>query len=182
MASLQDQLLKAGMVNEKKAKQIKKEKRKQTKKLPKGQQPENEARAAAREGQLAKAAKDKELNRQQQAVAQEKAIAAQIKQLVATHRINRKDKDNQGDIAYQFVHDRKIKKIYINTKLQTQLERGHVAIIVQGEHYEIIPSVIAEKICKHDESLILTQNNASVDELEEDDPYADFKIPDDLMW
>lgn len=181
MASLQDQLLKAGMVNEKKAKQINKEKRKKAKQLPKGQQLESEAKTAAMQAKVDKAAKDKVLNRQLQAVAQKKAIAAQIKQLVVMHRIDKDSKTNQGDIAYQFVHDKKIKKIYIGNVLQNQLERGHVAIVMQDDKYEIIPTIIADKIRNHDESLVLTQRTAS-EEPDEDDPYADFKIPDDLMW
>ena len=44
MASLQDQLLKAGMVDAKKAKQLSKEKRKATKKQPKGHEQVNETR------------------------------------------------------------------------------------------------------------------------------------------
>ena len=44
MASLQDQLLKAGMVDAKKAKQLSKEKRKAAKKQPKGQEQVNETR------------------------------------------------------------------------------------------------------------------------------------------
>ena len=43
MASLQDQLLNAGMVDKKKAKKIEKEKRKQAKQLPKGQKLTNES-------------------------------------------------------------------------------------------------------------------------------------------
>ena len=81
MSSLQDQLLKAGMVDEKKAKKIKKDKRKQARQTPKGQTVVNEARELAKQAQAEKSARDREINRQQQAVAERKAIAAQIRQL-----------------------------------------------------------------------------------------------------
>jgi len=41
---------------------------------------------------------------------------------------------------------------------------------------------VAEKIRQRDqESFIYIAENAS-QEVEEDDPYADYQIPDDLMW
>ena len=47
MASLQDQLLKAGIVDKKKVKQLNKEMRKQAKQQPKGSAPIDEAKEAA---------------------------------------------------------------------------------------------------------------------------------------
>ena len=52
--SLQDQLLKAGLVDQKKAKKVKQEKRKQAKQTPKGQQLEDEIKLAARQAQAEK--------------------------------------------------------------------------------------------------------------------------------
>ena len=48
-----------------------------------------------------------------------------------------------------------------------------------------MPTAVAEKIKQRDESLVvmLTENTGvNADQEDEDDPYADFKIPDDLMW
>ncbi len=178
MASLQDQLLKAGLADAKKAKQINKEKRKQAKQAPKGQQQVDEAAVAARQAQEAKAQRDRELNRQRQAEAERRAILAQIKQLITSNRVDR----GNGDIAYQFTHDKKIKKIYLSETLQTQLMRGFLAIVELDGNYELVPSVIAEKISQRDESRVLTRKDPAANQVEEDDPYADYQIPDDLMW
>lgn len=178
MASLQEQLLKAGMVDEKKAKKIKKEQRKQKKQQPKGQTQVNEAREQAKQNQAEKSARDRQLNRQQQQVAEEKAIAAQIKQLITVNRIAR----DQGEIAYQFSDGSKIKKIFVTALLQEQLIKGLIAIAKLTDQYELVPAVVADKISQRDDTVIVVKNQAAKDAIAEDDPYADYQIPDDLMW
>lgn len=46
----------------------------------------------------------------------------------------------------------------------------------------IIPASVADKITQRDADSIVLNNALSQEEQDEDDPYADFKIPDDLMW
>lgn len=177
MASLQDQLLKAGIVDAKKAKKIKQEKRKQAKQQPKGSVQVDEAKQLAQQALAEKAAKAKALNKQQQQQAEKKAIQAQIIQLISRHRIDRGD----GDIAYQFTDGKKIKKLYVTALLQTQLSNGLIAIAKLNEGYELVPAVVADKIKQRDESVIVLINDKK-DSIDEDDPYADYQIPDDLMW
>lgn len=178
MASLQDQLLKAGVVDKKKAKKIAKEKRQQAKQTPKGHQQHNEAREQAIKARQEKADHDRELSKQQNEKAERKAIAAQIKQLIDVNRIDRRD----SDIAYQFTDGKKIKKLYVTSLLQTQLINGQIAIVKFNDDYELVPKAIADKICERDGSHVLVLNDMNNDIPEEDDPYADYKIPDDLMW
>ena len=82
MASLQDQLLQAGLVDKKKAKQVKQEQRKEAKVRHKGQSQPDENKEQARRALLEKADRDRQLNKQQQAEAEKKAIKAQIVQLI----------------------------------------------------------------------------------------------------
>jgi uncharacterized protein YaiL (DUF2058 family) len=58
---------------------------------------------------------------------------------------------------------------------------GRLVIVCQGGATELVPRVIADKIAERDASLVVRVNKASA-EIDADDPYADFKIPDDLMW
>ena len=176
--SLQDQLLNAGLVDKKKAKAVQKEKRKKAKQVPKGQAVIDENKQLAEEARRQKAERSQELNRQQQLEAEKKAILAQIKQLITRHRIDRKD----GEVAYQFADNKKIKKVYLTELQQNQLSRGIIAIVKLDEHYELVPTAIAEKIAQRDESFVMLVNQKSTDVVEEDDPYADYQIPDDLMW
>lgn len=176
--SLQDQLLKAGLVDKKKAKAVQKEKRKQAKQVPKGQTVIDENKRLAEEARRQKAERSQELNRQQQLEAEKKAILAQIKQLITQHRLDRKG----GEVAYQFVDSKKIKKLYLTELQQNQLSRGIIAIVKLNDQYELVPTAIAEKIAQRDESFVMLINQKSTEVVEEDDPYADYQIPDDLMW
>ena len=178
MASLQEQLLKAGIVDKKKAKQVEQEKRKQTKQSHKGHTQVNEAKELAKKALAEKTARDREINRQREAKAELKAIAAQIRQLIEVNRIDRQG----GETSYQFTDGTKIKKIYVSPLLHNQLSKGLIAVVRLNEQYELVPAVIADKINQRDESIVLVQNQANKDTTDEDDYYADYKIPDDLMW
>lgn len=178
MASLQDQLLKAGVVDGKKAKKIKQEQRKAAKAQQKGQVQSDPNKEQARLAREKNAERDRELNRQRQEAAEKKAIAAQIAQLVQMNRIDR----GAGDIAYQFADGAKIKKIYITAQLQHDLAAGRIAIAKLGGSYELLPAAAAEKIMQRDESIIVVLNSNATPDADEDDPYADYQVPDDLMW
>ena len=178
MASLQDQLLKAGIVDKKKAKQIKQEQRKEAKGRQKGQVQVDENKETAKRALAEKAQRDRELNKAQQAAVEKKAIQAQIIQLIRMNRIDRQ----QGDVAYQFTDGTKIKKIYITAPLQNDLVKGRIAIARLDDGYELLPAAAAEKIMQRDAGVIVMLNNNDKAEVDEDDPYADYQIPDDLMW
>ncbi len=178
MASLQDQLLKAGVVDKKKAKQVRHEKHKQIKQQPKGKVAEDEAKAAARQALEDKAARDREINRQHQAQAQRKALAAQIVQLITLNRIARQG----GDTPYQFSDQGKIKKLHVAARQHEQLVKGVLAIVRLGEGYELVPAAVADKIRQRDDGAVVVLNARVDDEGDEDDPYAAYQVPDDLMW
>ncbi|MES2935086.1 MAG: DUF2058 family protein, partial [Pseudomonadota bacterium] len=87
MASLQDQFLKAGLVDKNKAKVAHQDKTKQQKvERRTGTQSVAEARLAALETQRKNAERARELNAQRDAAATQKAIAAQITQMVQKNR------------------------------------------------------------------------------------------------
>ena len=54
-------------------------------------------------------------------------------------------------------------------------------IVVQNGVTELVPRVVADKIAERDPSMVVRVNK-TVAAVEEDDPYAAFVIPDDLMW
>ncbi|GAA5523902.1 hypothetical protein Maes01_00451 [Microbulbifer aestuariivivens] len=178
MSSLQDQLLKAGLVDSKKAKQVNKEKRKQNKVAKKAGQPQvDETRQAVEQARAEKAARDRALNAERDAAAREKAITAQIKQLVESN----KQPKGGGDIAYNFTFERKIKKIYVSAAVRDHLAAGRLMIVGLDENFELVPRVIAEKISERKPDAVV-QPPADSAAPAEDDPYAEFQIPDDLMW
>lgn len=177
MASLQDQLLKAGVVDKGKSQKIKKQQHKK-KKAGKGSPEAEEAARLANQARAAKQQKDKEINQQKQQQAQRKAIEAQMKQLMENNKLVREG----GDIPYQFSYKKSIKKLYITEPQQQQLLLGQVAIVELHGDFELVPAKVAEKIAQRDESRVVVMNSGSENSVDEDDPYKDYQIPDDLMW
>jgi len=178
MASLQEQFLKAGLINQKKVKQVNHDKSKQKKvERQTGTQAVDEARLAALEMQRRNAERARELNAQRDAAATRKAIMAQITQMVQQ---NRQSKGN-GDIAFNFTHGNKIERLYVSALVHAHLTAGHLVIVCLGSSTELVPKVIADKIAERDASLVIRVNKTST-EIDADDPYAAFQIPDDLMW
>ena len=176
--SLRDQLLKAGLVNQKQVKQVNKDQKKQKRLEQKGQvEVDDSQQRLAKEAMAEKAARDQELNRQQQEKAEQKARAAQIKQLIEVSRL---PKLNTEDY-YNFVDDKKVKRLPVNTMVRNKLSNGWLAIVRHGGGYEIIPREAALKIQERDASRIVLLNT-HVEEPDADDPYAAYQIPDDLMW
>ena len=183
MASLQEQLLKAGLVDKKGANKAKKDRQKQSKAAR-----NTSARAvrrkptAAQQEQAKRVERDRELNQQKQKQVEQKAVFAQIKQLITLNKIDR----GTGDIAYSFVYKNKVRKIYVTDTIRQQLSLGRLAIVrlvLKSERlFEIVPAAVAEKIAQRDE-LSVVQLTLAADRAEtEDDPYADYQIPDDLNW
>jgi hypothetical protein len=178
MASLQEQFLRAGLVDKKKVKQANHEKSHQKKvERQTGTQSVDEVRLAVLETQRRNAERARELNAQRDEAATRKAIAAQIAQMVQQNRQSK----GAGDIAYNFTHDNKIKRVYVSAAVQAHLAAGHLVIVCQGDTTELVPRVIADKIAERDPSLVVRVNKTSTG-VDEDDPYAAFQVPDDLMW
>lgn len=176
--SFGDQLLKAGLVNKDQLNKAKKSKHKQKKtESRKHGEVASEAAESARQVAAEKAARDRELNRQQKDAVERKAVQAQVRQLVELNRLPR----DGGEMGYNFQDGTSVKKIFVTQDVQDKLGRGLLAIVRFDAGYEVIPSVVAEKIRLRDESCIVS-NAATQLENGEDDPYADYKVPDDLMW
>ncbi|MDR9829066.1 DUF2058 domain-containing protein [Vibrio sp. FNV 38] len=169
--SLQEQMLKAGLVNEKKLKKAKKGSKKSRVQA-------REVKAAVEESKRAQQDRDKELSEQQNSERQAKEILAQIKQLIEMNKVELAD----GDIKYNFTDGTMVKSLYVDNLTQTQLSKGILAIARAGESYAVIPGSVASKISERDAEFIIDHKVAADDVPEEDDPYADFVVPDDLMW
>jgi uncharacterized protein YaiL (DUF2058 family) len=181
MVSLQEQLLKAGLVDKKKVQKVNQDKSKQ-KKIERrtGEEAVNESREAALEMQRKNAERARELNAQRDAAAAEKAVKAQIAQLVEQNRQPRA-KSGKGDIAYNFTHGSKIERIYVSEQVRQHLVSGRLVIVFLKGNYELVPKVIGEKIAERDPGSVIQVKQATT-EVDADDPYADFKIPDDFTW
>ncbi len=177
--ALQEQLLKAGLTDKTQTNRINKEKyKKNRQKRNAKEEIIDENKLMAAQAMAEKAERDREMNRLKEQKLQEKAIQAQIRQLILSNKVA---KGNADDVAYNFEHNKKIKRLYVKQDVHEHITRGLLAIIILDGQYELIPKAVAEKISARDKSAIILLNEKSAHE-EMDDFYADYEIPDDLMW
>ncbi|HDR2860413.1 TPA: DUF2058 domain-containing protein [Enterobacter asburiae] len=175
--TLQEQMLKAGLVTSKKMAKVQRT-------AKKSRVQAREAREAVEENKKAQIERDKQLSEQQKQAVLAKEFKAQVKQLIEMNRIS----VSRGNITFNFTDGNLIKKIEVDKQTQTQLINGRLAIArlvinASGDcEYAIIPAVVADKIAQRDADSIVLNSTLSKEAEDEDDPYADFKIPDDLMW
>jgi uncharacterized protein YaiL (DUF2058 family) len=176
--SFGDQFLKAGLVNKAQLNKAKKSKNKQQKQKNKQKiEVVDEAAVAARQAAAEKAARDRELNRRRKEEAERKAVHAQVRQLIELNRLPRDD----GELGYNFEDGTVIKQLFVSQEVRDKLMRGLLAIVRFDDGYEVIPSVVAEKIALRDQSRIVSSATKQTED-GDDDPYANYKVPDDLMW
>lgn len=175
--TLQEQLLKAGLVTSKKMAKVQRT-------AKKSRIQAREAREAVEENKKAQIERDKQLSEQQKQAVLSKEYKAQVKQLIEMNRIN----ISKGNIGFNFTDNNVIKNMLVDKLTQAQLINGRLAIArlvtdnnSEGE-YVVIPAAVADKIAQRDANSIVLKSALSQEAQDEEDPYADFKIPDDLMW
>ena len=175
---MQDQLLKAGLTTSKKVKKQKQAKHQKTKKQKKSDAAEiSESALLAQKADAEKRGRDRILNKEKEDAAKQKAISAQIKQLIQTNSANL----NEGELTYNFEDEKIIRKVYVTEKLHKQISNGKYAIVKFEGVYNAVPLVVAQKIQDRDPSYLIVLNDAiATDDIDEE--YADYQIPDDLMW
>jgi uncharacterized protein YaiL (DUF2058 family) len=174
--SLQDQLLKAGLVNEQQAKQAQSKKRKQ-KRAGGGRSAEAaQQRAKSQQAAAEKRRQDQELNRQREEERRRKADLVALWQLVRDNRVSR----DGGDVAYNFADGSALKRLYVSSAQQRSIADGELAIVHHDNFYELVPARVAERVEQVDPPTLVLWNRPET--ADPDDPYAEHQVPDDLMW
>lgn len=174
--ALQAQLLKAGLVDKKKAQKLSKQAvhEKRT-----GESTEAEVKAKIEQDKQDKHARDLAIEQAKKSQLQEKELKAAIIQMINQHKI----RDTDGEISYQFIDESKIKKIYINQQIYNALVAGSLVVAKDNGSYAVLPNILAERINAKMAGFIIVNNSETNDAItDEEDPYAAYVIPDDLMW
>ncbi|MBY4675456.1 DUF2058 domain-containing protein [Marinobacterium arenosum] len=178
--SLQDQLLNMGVASKKQAQQAKQQKRKKAKQAKGGAAPvadQQDSQAQLAKARAEKQQRDRELNRQREAEKQQRAQAAQARQLVEQHG---KPVPEEGPVDYNFVHGKVIKTLHVDRKQLEMLAAGTLAVAFLDDKYWLLAGDVAERVAAVSGELIASHHQKQ--EPDEDDPYKDYQIPDDLMW
>lgn len=184
MASLQDQLLKAGLTTKQKTRQANADKRKKNKQqrsgVDHGVSLQEQVKQDLALSKADKLAKDTALNEARNSDLANKEQKLRIKQILEHHQIT----GVRGDSEYNYTFNNKVKKLVLDTVTHKALVNGRLALCGLNESTYLVTSETAAKVAELDSSIILVQNDkvATAEEVDEDDPYADYQIPDDLMW
>ncbi|WP_314914178.1 DUF2058 domain-containing protein [Acinetobacter harbinensis] len=174
--ALQAQLLKAGLVDKKKAKKLSKQ---AVHEQRTGQSNEAELKAKIAQDKEQKLAKDQALDLEKKRLLQGKELKAAIVQMISQHKIHQLD----GDVAYQFIDESKVKKIYLNQQIYNALVSGSLVIAKEDDSYAVLPKILADRIDAKMTGFIIVNNSQKNEQItDEEDPYAAYVIPDDLMW
>ena len=178
--SLQDQLKNSGLVSKKKSQQLDAEKRKKIKAQNKCQKIDNEIAEKVKHAELQKKQDDQKRNQQQQQQVKQNEEKARIKQIVGQAKI----KDYEGDTAFNFQFNNKVKTLYLNKENYDYLVTGSIGLCQIDNVIFILPNSTVSKINEINPVYVVLHQDKLNTTLKtgEGDPYADYHIPDDLMW
>jgi hypothetical protein len=178
--SLQQQLKNAGLVTDKQIRKANKGIHRQEMRVRQGVEVD-ENKLAAQQTLADKQTRDREQNQKLNQAAQTRALKAQVAQLIEMN-----SQREKGDIPYNFTENKKIKKIYVSQTNKNQLNKGFLAIVKSPDGYDLVPEQVARRIMARlpetKDEVILYLYDRTGDVIDEDDPYKDFQIPDDLEW
>jgi len=182
--SLREQLLKAGLVSEQQVQKAERDQRQQqhrgTQNVPKEKR-RNPAptpqQLAAQKAAAEKAAKDAELNRKKQEKAERRARFAEIRQLVEQHNVPRVETDD----FYNFQDGTNIRRVPVNPELRARLVAGELAIVRCEGRYAFVPAAIGQRVRERVDRALIHWNDPNK-KPDENDPYKDYAVPDDLVW
>ncbi len=176
----QDQFLKLGLVDKKQVNQSKKKQHQKRKQQAAGKQAVADENALRiQQQQEKKKIRDQQLNREREAKLKKREQLGAARQIVERHRVGK----SQDGIAYRFTDNRKIQRVFVSEEVADKLSRGILAIVKVTGEYEVVPKDAAQKIEALGLGLfVFIAESTANNEQDPDDPYAQYKIPDDLIW
>jgi uncharacterized protein YaiL (DUF2058 family) len=176
--SLQDQLLKAGLVDKSKLSKVKKQKQKQARRERHGDEKVRSLDPRRQKEDAERTARERELNQRRNEARRQREIAAQVTQLVSQHRHPRTG--SEDDRPFYFENKGKVKRIYVSPKTQGLITSGALIIVNHNGVFDLVPPPIAEKIRQRNPSLVIDLPEQQP--VDDDDLYAEYQVPDDLVW
>lgn len=198
--SLRDQLVKAGLATASQAKKAERQAKaqqhanrggkpgksgKEGQAKPKKVDPDSPeaVKARAKKQQAEKRARDKALAETQNEKAAARALRAELKQII-TQNEQRQKSSSDEDVSFQFVHGKKIKKIYVPPKQRDQLISGALVVVNNDGLYSLVTREVAEQIKARDPKRLITgqEEEKPPEPGSDDEYYAKFEVPDDLDW
>jgi uncharacterized protein YaiL (DUF2058 family) len=179
--ALQEQLLKAGLAKKSKAAEAarEQEKARQGKAPSASAELQREAERAREE----KVERDRALAAERNAEARAKALRAQARQITLDKRV-----PAGGEIDYRFPVDGAIRSVLVGEALKKQLANGQLVIARLDDGFALLPRVAGEQVRQRAPEMIVLDHRQPGDAAptasapEDEAYYAQFTVPDDLVW
>ena len=176
---LQAQLLKAGLVKKSKVAEVAREQH--VARHAKAAAGPSDVQLEAERARAEKAERDRALAAERKAQARIAELRAQARQIIADRKVPR-----AGESEYRFTADGAMRTLLVNDDLRTKLSSGALVIASVDGRYELLPRVAADKVRERDASMIVVDHGqdtgAAAATSEDDAYYAQFQVPDDLVW
>ncbi len=178
---LQEQLLKAGLVKKSKVAEVAREQNKA--RHAKGPSEPTDIQLEAERARAEKAERDRALAAERKAQARITELRAQARQIIEDRKVPR-----TGESEYRFTADGAIRTLLVNQDLRKKLSSGVLVIVRLDDRYELLPRVAADKVRERDAGMIVLDHGQeagtepSAASSEDDAYYAQFQVPDDLIW
>ena len=169
--ALQEQLLKAGLADEKQLQSA--HKKNKSKKTGKPKQRDDLAAAYRARSRVEK----QEQQEKARQAALKNANQKKIQQLIKSNTLN----DENADFDYQFTAGTTIKKIYVTAEQKKGLTDGRLGITFLKGRRCLIPADVANEIRQLDPEKIVVLNTAG-NYVITDVQFTDFVVPYDLVW
>ncbi|HEY9143183.1 MAG TPA: DUF2058 domain-containing protein [Arenimonas sp.] len=178
---LQEQLLKAGLAKKSKVAEVARAQDKA--RHAKGSKDPDDIRREAERVREEKVARDRALAAEQKARAQAAELKAQARQIIRDKKL-----PPEGESEYRFTADGAIRTVLVSDELRRKLSAGHVVIARLDDRYVLLPRAAGDKVRERDPALVVLDHGTQADSpadapsSEDDAYYAQFKVPDDLVW
>lgn len=176
---LQEQLLKAGLVKKSKVSEVAREQH--LAKHVRASSGPSEIALEAERARAEKVEKDRALAAEHKAQARIAELRAQARQIIQD-----KKEPGAGESDYRFSADGAIRTILVSDEQRRKLSSGALVIARLGDRYLLLPRAAGDKVRERDAAMIVLDHgtgSASTEASSEDDAYyAQFKVPDDLVW
>lgn len=181
LTPLQEQLIKAGLAKKSQVAEVAREQ--EQARRTKGPAAPGDIQLEAERARAEKVERDRALAAERKSKAHITEVRAQARQIIQDKQVPR-----AGESDYRFTADGAIRTLLVNEDLRKKLSAGALVIARLGTGYALLPRAAAEKVRERDASLIVLDHgqaagSASDPASSEDDAYyAQFQVPDDLVW
>lgn len=186
--ALQAQLLKAGLVKKSQVSQVANQqaKARMDRNDPKAVAIAAEAELArieAEKARLEKVERDRQIAAERNAERRANELRAQARQIIADKKVVSK-----GEAEYRFNDGEVIRTLLTSESARQQVIDAVLVIARDGEGYALLPRAAAVQVRERAAEMIVLDNASrdyvepSTGNAEDDAYYAQFQVPDDLMW